>query len=820
MDKMSVQRIFAALLFVVASLALSAGCGGESNKAGVETDCTDRIDNDGDGQADCKDSDCATDPACQIEHCYNLVDDDGDGDVDCEDSDCEGTSVCSGLGEDCVNNRDDDGDGALDCDDSDCANTAACSPGAENCVDGEDNDGDGDVDCDDSDCAKTAVCTSRAEDCDDGEDNDGDGDVDCDDSDCARTSACLEGAEDCANAIDDDGDGRVDCLDLDCAYTAACLELTEDCENGIDDDGDGAVDCQDVECQGTSACVRLCTIDSDGDGRVDCDDPDVDGDGIDNTEDNCPTTPNPDQADECDGDGVGDACQDGDGDGINDDEDNCCAIPNPDQRNRDADANASEDPTALVGNACDPAETYAYAEWAIELPGGSGGINRSELPGGGGVLTTGDLDNDGLGDFVIGGASPEGPVVYFVPGSEALASTSDDPTYTVDADNILVRGGEFTYSTPVSDPHIGDFDGDSIDDLIFLRSGGEGVSSVEILYGPFSVTPEGVQVDERQVLLQTAGRPVSLDGADFSGDGLTDVLVGFEPGFGPDPGRYTAAIFEGRATRPAEGLALDDAAYEISVGSQTSLDEVRFIEDILSYQGNSGTPDVAIYLRDAFDYQGGLFLISGERIADDVANSPEGRSSIDNASLVYSSGEGAYIDGNFRITRDITADGRPELLMPGAVCSSADNPRGIFMTELRTNSSGLRLFENSEYRLGCDGSDIDYDWVDRWAVGDLNGDGRDELFLSDTQDPMRSAYYEMLDGPLNYSLQPPDRTFLAPGEVEEGSFGPPPLGQFGIAQDVNGDGLDDHFLVASPTSSELGLRPEPSMTTIYVFFWP
>ncbi|MCB9530015.1 MAG: MYXO-CTERM sorting domain-containing protein [Myxococcales bacterium] len=63
-----------------------------------------------------------------------------------------------------------------------------------------------------------------------------------------------------------------------------------------------------------------------GGGCVDSDD-----DGICDAEDNCPQTPNPDQAD-ADGDGVGDAC------------DNCRDVANPDQANNDGDAR---------GNACD-----------------------------------------------------------------------------------------------------------------------------------------------------------------------------------------------------------------------------------------------------------------------------------------------------------------------------------------------------------------------------------------------------------------------------------------------------------------------------------
>ena len=83
---------------------------------------------------------------------------------------------------------------------------------------------------------------------------------------------------------------------------------------------------------------------------------DSDGDGIDDDQDNCPDTPNSDQADG-DGDGVGDACDncpdvanpdqaDSDGDGVGDACDNCPDVPNPGQADSDGDG---------VGDACPPA---------------------------------------------------------------------------------------------------------------------------------------------------------------------------------------------------------------------------------------------------------------------------------------------------------------------------------------------------------------------------------------------------------------------------------------------------------------------------------
>lgn len=75
---------------------------------------------------------------------------------------------------------------------------------------------------------------------------------------------------------------------------------------------------------------------------------DVDADGIPDASDNCPVTPNPDQADS-NGDGLGDACTpvftiDFDGDGVDDSVDNCLLFANPDQADTDGDG---------LGDACE-----------------------------------------------------------------------------------------------------------------------------------------------------------------------------------------------------------------------------------------------------------------------------------------------------------------------------------------------------------------------------------------------------------------------------------------------------------------------------------
>lgn len=132
------------------------------SEALTEWDCDDLIDNDGDGDVDCADAECAALPECEPplqEICDNGVDDDRDEDVDCRDSDCRDAPECQPTPEVCDNGVDDDLDGATDCDDADCEAAPECAPPPEEvCDNGADDDGDGAVDCDDPDCQGDAAC--------------------------------------------------------------------------------------------------------------------------------------------------------------------------------------------------------------------------------------------------------------------------------------------------------------------------------------------------------------------------------------------------------------------------------------------------------------------------------------------------------------------------------------------------------------------------------------------------------------------------------------------------------------------------------------
>jgi len=103
--------------------------------------------------------------------------------------------------------------------------------------------------------------------------------------------------------------------------------------DGIDDSEDNCPDDENPEQE-----------DVDGDGAGDVCDDDADGDGVDNDEDNCPLVDN-ERQDDFNDDGEGDACADEDDDGVVDADDNCVEVENPGQKDVDDDG---------LGDLCDP----------------------------------------------------------------------------------------------------------------------------------------------------------------------------------------------------------------------------------------------------------------------------------------------------------------------------------------------------------------------------------------------------------------------------------------------------------------------------------
>jgi hypothetical protein len=113
---------------------------------------------------------------------------------------------------------------------------------------------------------------------------------------------------------------------------------------------------------------------------------DSDSDGVPNVLDNCPNTPNANQAD-WNLDGIGNACQDFDSDGLGDTIDNCPGIANPGQEDQDGDN---------IGNPCDPdRDGDGVANTSDNCPDISNSSQTDSDGDGNGNACDTDDDNDG-----------------------------------------------------------------------------------------------------------------------------------------------------------------------------------------------------------------------------------------------------------------------------------------------------------------------------------------------------------------------------------------------------------------------------------------
>jgi hypothetical protein len=172
-----------------------SGCDGPDDpfEGNVEMagNCTNGVDDDGDGSTDATDPGCAITPTTLVDACRNGIDDDGDGLTDYAVS--GGDPGCSGWG-----------------DNSEWSEQVLCPPGESAC--------------------KTilggVVIKPFVTFCTDGIDNDGDGKTDSADSDCSVPGNASEGAPACADGIDNDGDGTTDLADSDCYNRSSAAEIS------------------------------------------------------------------------------------------------------------------------------------------------------------------------------------------------------------------------------------------------------------------------------------------------------------------------------------------------------------------------------------------------------------------------------------------------------------------------------------------------------------------------------------------------------------------------------------------------------------------
>jgi len=163
------QASSAASLSEASSSSEEASSASSSDIGSPSENCANGIDDDGDMNTDCSDSDCAATPACPETSCSDNLDDNNNGDIDCLDLSCCGDSHCAPPADmgrcietmgSCGNGADDDKDGYIDCADFSCqqGDQQCLFQGGEHCSDAVDNDGNDLTDCSDPACSILEIC--------------------------------------------------------------------------------------------------------------------------------------------------------------------------------------------------------------------------------------------------------------------------------------------------------------------------------------------------------------------------------------------------------------------------------------------------------------------------------------------------------------------------------------------------------------------------------------------------------------------------------------------------------------------------------------
>ena len=175
------------------------------------------------------------------------------------------------------------------------------------------------------------------------------------------------------------------------------------------------------------------------------------------------------------------------------------------------------------------------------------------------VAAAGDLNGDGLADFLIGAPYSDlgglgSGAAYLILGSvQGWPATSDLST----SDAAFAGDGEW-HSAGRAVAGAGDVDGDGLDDILVSGTGGDGGETAALFLGtPFGWAPDVALADADITFVAQEGwelADVALGGGgDVDGDGLDDILVGGVVFPDPADERRGTAVVPGEPT-PAGGI--------------------------------------------------------------------------------------------------------------------------------------------------------------------------------------------------------------------------------------------------------------------------
>ncbi len=755
----------------------STACEAPSGYVDDTSDCDDTDQDVHPGATEiCNDSDDDCDTSVDEDASLDLetwfADDDGDGYGD-GDATTEACSLPSGH----VDNDD-------DCDDDD----AAAYPGASESCDGSDEDCDGDVDEDPTDgdtwwidldgdgygnliltatdCDQPTGYVDNDDDCDDLEADAWPGNTEvCDgiDNDC-DTDADEAGASDAATwYADADGDsfGDPDTTAVQCDVPSGYVSGSADC-----DDASAAIN--------PSALEQCDSTDNDCDGDVDEDGAfdvvpwyeDVDGDGYGDpavSEDHC-EAPTGFVADDTDCDDDESAVNPGEAEICGDTLDNDCS----------GDTNSCR----LSGRY---STSDADAHWIGE---------SSDYYAGYSVDLLDDVDGDGLGDLLIGSFGHDDGGSYAGAAHVVFGPTTG--THNLSGADVQLTGENSSDYAGYSVAWAGDVDGDGYGDLLvgaeynddYTSNAGAGY----LVLGP----PSSMDLSSAATQFYGESSSYYLGAAsagvgDTNGDGYDDVIFGSYCANLNGSHSGGAYFWEGPSSSSHQYYYDADARFIAEASSDYAGWSVAGGGDV-DGDGNDDILIGAIYNDEGNSDAGAAYLVyGGSASGDEYLSSADAKLLGDNSSDYA---------GRAVALGDINDDDVPDLIVTADHNDEGGTNSGSVYIVFGPASGAIDLRSADVQIIG----ESSYDYVgSSVSVGDVDGDGADDLFIGATGvsngSSQGSAY--LLHGPLSGRID----LFDTDAEITCSSSSDYCGQSVAAGVDVDGDGIGD-MLIGAPYDDE------------------
>jgi len=322
----------------------------------------------------------------------------------------------------------------------------------------------------------------------------------------------------------------------------------------------------------------------------------------------------------------------------------------------------------------------------------------------------GDLDGDGLDDTVLGVAWYETHETGYV---KVMGDASGTPVIEDARASITDFNDQILESY-----NIGDVNGDGIDDFGLSRTT---IRQIEVYYGgtAISQTPDIVLNAAFEADLGTS-LAIGIDGGDFNGDGINDVVVS------SNVGTQIKVFFGGTSM---DGVA--DHIIDEDIHTENDTESTSYLVNTLGDINDDGIDDFGIssYFigfvnsNDQFEHYNEYYVYFG---GSSLPTTPDPTIVLDDTGANISAGWDATEIG------DMNGDGITDF----AVASQGGGPNGNGMVQVFFgNSSGS--FSSPDLEMTVPQDAIDYIFQHGYALagGDYNGDGYADLAVSNGYTP-------------------------------------------------------------------------------------